>query len=85
MLDWETVDENAIYPFARYKAMSGNNNECRISYDPDGTDSPPGRPWLAHILELRADGMHFHHFSEAYASLDEAKRGADMWIGPGPS
>lgn len=85
MLDWETVDENAIYPFARYKAMSVDNNECRISYDPDGTESRPGRPWVVHISELRPDGNDFHHFCEDYSTLGDAKRGAEMWIGPGPS
>jgi hypothetical protein len=84
MLDWETVDQNAIHPDVRHKAMIGDN-ECRISYDPEGTDSPRGRPWQVQILELREDGSHFHHFAEAYATLDDAKRGADMWMGPGPS
>lgn len=84
MLDWKPIDENAIHPFPRYKAMSGGN-ECRISYDPEGTDSPSGRPWRVQILAIRADGNHFHYFAEAYATLDEAKRGADMWMGPGPS
>jgi len=85
MMDWETVDENAIHPDVRYKAMTVDNNECRISYDPEGTDSPSGRPWRVHILEPRADGRHFHHFAEAYATLGDAKSGADMWMGPGPS
>jgi hypothetical protein len=38
MLQWETVDENATYPFERYRAISGKH-EYRVFHDPTGAAS----------------------------------------------
>jgi hypothetical protein len=40
MLQWETVDENATYPFERYRAVSGKR-EYRIFPRPRGKKNPP--------------------------------------------
>jgi hypothetical protein len=47
-MQWETVDENAMHPVERYRAVE-EGHEYRISYDPETTN---GRPWLLTFREL---------------------------------
>jgi hypothetical protein len=42
MLQWETVDENATYPFERYRAVSGKH-EYRVFHDPPGQQAKTSR------------------------------------------
>ena len=73
MLQWEEVDLHAVYPFERYKAVSGNR-EHRIFYGPAAAESPD-KPW---ILVIRLD-LREHVFHDNFHTLDAAKRAAENW------
>jgi hypothetical protein len=82
MLQWETVDENATYPFERYRAISGKH-EYRVFHDPTGAASQD-LPWILVVREAPEDGVSTHVHHGAYSTIDWAKRHAELWEGPPP-
>ncbi|MCW2654023.1 MAG: hypothetical protein JWR32_4999 [Mycobacterium sp.] len=80
MLQWETVDPEATYPFERYKVVSGNR-EYRIFYDPGASQV---LPWILVVREVWEDGAHVHIHHGTYRTVDEVKRAAGQWEGPPP-
>jgi len=74
MLQWETVDENATYPFERYRAVSGKH-EFRVFHDPTGAASQD-LPWILVIREVPQGGVstHVHHGAYRTVRLGEASR-----------
>jgi hypothetical protein len=81
MLQWETADLDAPYPFERYRAISGKH-EFRIFYGPKA--GREGLPWILGIRELRDNGVYRYFPLIDYPSDDDAKRGAERWKGPPP-
>jgi hypothetical protein len=61
MLQWETADENADYPFERYRAVSGKH-EYRVFHDPTGAASQD-LPWILVVREVPEGGVYtrIHH------------------------
>ena len=53
MLPWEMVDPKAIYPFERYRAVSGNH-EYRIFYGPKAASE--AKPWILVNLVIQEIG-----------------------------
>ncbi len=82
MLQWETVDESAIYPFERYKALS-DKRECRIFYDPDEA-AIQELPWILVVREVGEDDLYWHVYHGNYGTVDEAKGDAEEWVAPPP-
>jgi hypothetical protein len=90
VLTWETFP-NAIYPFARHHAVSGNH-EYRIFYDREAASQ--GHPWILVVREVGEDGaqrqVHYANYptddslKRAAELWDEAKKAADLWEGPPP-
>ena len=79
MLQWEEVDLNAIYPFERYKAVSGKH-EYRVFHDPTGAASQD-LPWILVVREAPKGGVSTHVHHGAYSTIDWAKRHAELWEG----
>jgi hypothetical protein len=82
MLQWETVDENATYPFERYRAVSGKH-EYRVFHDPTGAASQD-LPWILVVREVPEGGVSTHVHHGAYRTVDWAKQAAEQWEGPPP-
>ena len=82
MLQWETVDENATYPFERYRAISGKH-EYRVFHDPTGAASQD-LPWILVVREVGEDGDYTHVHYQPYRTDAEAKKAAERWEGPPP-
>lgn len=80
MLQWEEVDENATYPFERYRAVSGKR-EYRIFRDPEERKI---LPWILVVREAGEDSAHAHIHHGTYRADDDAKRAAEQWEGPPP-
>jgi hypothetical protein len=74
MLQWQEVDLHAVYPFERYKAVSGNH-EHRIFYGPEAASQD--KPW---ILVIRLD-LHEHVHHSIHTTEADAKRAAEAWEG----
>ena len=72
MLQWETVDPNATYPFERYRAVSGKH-EYRIFHDPTGAASQD-LPWILVVREVPEGGVSTHVHHGAYRTVDWAKQ-----------
>jgi hypothetical protein len=81
VMQWETVDQGAIYLFERCLAVKGNY-EYRIFYGPDAATQD--RPWILVIREAAEDGAYDAHISN-HGTPDEAKLAADQWEGPPPA
>lgn len=82
MLQWETVDENATYPFERYRAVSGKH-EYRVFHDPTGAASQD-LPWILVVREVPEGGVSTHVHHGAYRTVEWAKQAAEQWEGPPP-
>ena len=82
MLTWETVDPKAIYPFERYRAVSGSH-EYRIFYGPEAASEV--KPWiLVNVVIQEIGGVPAHVFHGTYSTDDDAKKAAEQWEGPPP-
>ena len=68
----ETADENATYPFERYRAISGKH-EYRVFHDPTGAASQD-LPWILVVREAPEAGVSTHVHHGAYSTIDWAKR-----------
>ncbi len=79
MLQWETVDPNAIYPSERYRVVSGKH-KYRIFHDPE--DYGDGLLWILGVRETPEGGVPTHVHYGAYRTDAEAKRAAEQWEGP---
>ncbi|CNH26098.1 Uncharacterised protein [Mycobacterium tuberculosis] len=77
MLNWETVDPNAILPLERYRAVR-SSHEHRILYDPD-RKAKHSRPWILNIRAIRKGAPKLHRFQRSYRTVDAAKRAAEQW------
>ena len=75
MLTWETVDPEAIYPFERYRAVSGSH-EYRIFFGPEAASEV--KPWiLVNLVIQEIGGVPAHVFHDTYHTHDDAKKAAE--------
>ena len=83
MLQWETVDQNATYPFERYGAISGKH-ESRVFHDPTGAASQ-SLPWILVVREApRRVASRRTSAAAPTSTINWAKRHAELWEGPPP-
>ena len=75
MLQWETADENADYPFERYRAVSGKR-EYRIFY---GSEEPAKAvPWMLAVREVGETGEYTQIHRDTHQTAYHAKRAAEL-------
>ena len=75
MLQWETADENADYPFERYRAVSGKH-EYRIFYGPEVATQ--ALPWILVVREVGEKGVRTRIHRGTHQTAYYAKRAAEL-------
>ena len=69
---WQLVDQNATYPFERYRVLCGRH-ECRVMHGP--TAAPENLPWILVVRELGDDGEHLVGVQRPLWTADAEARG----------
>ena len=77
MLEWQTVDEDAIWPHERYRAVR-DNHKYRIFYGPEAAESKD-IPWILVVQAVHGEAAHGHVHHGNYSTVDWAKRSAEQW------
>jgi len=76
VLQWETADDNADYPFERYRAVSGKH-EYRIFYGPEAATQ--ALPWILLVREVGENCVRTRIHRDTHHTAHHAKRAAELW------
>ncbi|MGA7055008.1 MAG: hypothetical protein WBZ37_27825 [Mycobacterium sp.] len=75
MLRWATADENADYPFERYRALSGQH-EFRIFYGPEAATQ--ALPWILVVRKVGEKGEYTPVHRGTHHTAYDAKLAAEL-------